>query len=240
MSMPVKPAYRLYKWLWAGLDWLYPPSCAGCSVKGERWCITCQENVALLSAPVCQKCGASSPRGDLCSNCVSRPLRINAIRCYASYSGVLKNAILRLKYSRDISLGESLANHLICLFRDLDWQVDMVMPVPLSRSRFAERGYNQASLLGRPLAMAVNLDYDTSIIRKIRETPSQVSLPLDKRLKNLDNAFLADESKVSGRSIMIVDDVVTSGATMEACAKALFFAGASDVYGIALARTRGD
>jgi ComF family protein len=163
-------------------------------------------------------------------------MQITAIRCYAAYDRSLKKAILSLKYHRNISLGESLASHLISLLNDLGWEIELVVPVPLSTLRYSERGYNQASLLGRPLAMAQNLDYDTSVLKKIVDTPSQVSLPLDRRLHNLKNAFYADTGKASGKSILIVDDVVTSGATMEACASALFAAEASSVFGLALAR----
>jgi ComF family protein len=112
----------------------------------------------------------------------------------------------------------------------------MVTPVPLSVARQAERGYNQASLLARPLALAASLPFQPQALRKIRETPSQVGLTVEQRRGNVRDAFQANPGMVSKKIVLVIDDVTTSGATFEACSWALFEAGARKVYGLTLAR----
>jgi ComF family protein len=129
-----------------------------------------------------------------------------------------------------------LAGPLISLLGGLHWAVDLVAPVPLSAARQAERGYNQAALLARPLALAVGLSYQSQALRKIRETPSQVGLSADQRRDNVQDAFQAAPGIVRDKSVLVIDDVITSGATFEACVQALFDGGANRVYGLSLAR----
>jgi len=159
-----------------------------------------------------------------------------ALRSWAVFSGPLRQALHRLKYARDIALGETLAQPLIELFLNLGWQVDLVVPVPLSRARHEERGYNQAALLARPLALACGLSYRPKTIQKTRETLSQVGLTKSGRRDNVKDAFFAPSSQVQGKRILVIDDVTTSGATIEACAQALTVGGAERVYGLTLAR----
>jgi ComF family protein len=118
----------------------------------------------------------------------------------------------------------------------LNWAVDLVAPVPLSAARQAERGYNQATLLARPLALATGLAYQPQALRKIRETPSQVGLSADQRRDNVQGVFWANPGIVLDKSVLVVDDVITSGATFGACVQALIDGGASRVYGLSLAR----
>jgi competence protein ComFC len=151
----------------------------------------------------------------------------------------LRNALHRLKYERDIALGETLARPLITLLQDLNWEVDFVTAVPAGIARRAERGYNQASLLALPLALGSGLPYHSRVLSKKSGTPSQVGLSLAERRANVAGAFQARPDKIQGiqgKRVLVVDDVTTSGATMEACAAALSKAGASRVYGLTLAR----
>ena len=130
-----------------------------------------------------------------------------------------------------------MSNYLIQLFTSLDWDIDMIMPVPLGVARLKERGYNQAVLIARPLALRMNLPCETKGLHRVRETRSQVGLSIDQRRENVRNAFQANKEKVSERRILLIDDVATSSATLDACATALLEAGASNVRGITLART---
>jgi ComF family protein len=122
-----------------------------------------------------------------------------------------------------------------CL-QNLHWQVDTVIPVPLGIARFAERGYNQASLLARPLAWGLGLDFLPGVLSRVRETRSQVDLTGAERKLNVKGAFQANRDLIAGRKILIIDDVATSGATIDACATALLEGGACQVYGLTLAR----
>jgi ComF family protein len=150
----------------------------------------------------------------------------------------VRNAIHRLKYRRDIALGEVLARPMIECFQSVGWQVDLVTPVPLGVARYAERGYNQAALLARPLALSCGLRYASQALIKIKDTRSQVGLGIEQRRENVAGAFMAQNRFVEGRSVLVVDDVTTSGATLEACAVALMSAGAKMVYCLTLARAR--
>lgn len=119
---------------------------------------------------------------------------------------------------------------------DLKWEVDLVTAVPSGIARRAERGYNQASLLALPLALGSGLPYRSRALSKIAETRSQVGLNPYERRANVAGAFQATSDEVRGKRVLVIDDVTTSGATMEACAAALTKAAASQVYGLTLAR----
>jgi competence protein ComFC len=148
----------------------------------------------------------------------------------------LRLAIHRLKYKKDLGLGEALSIHLIDLLHMFNWPIDLITAVPLSVNRLAERGYNQSSLLARPVALAQKVPYQPKAICRARETVSQVGLSASKRQENVYNAFVANPSMVSGKVVLILDDVTTTGATLHNCSSALLRAGAKMVYGLTLAK----
>jgi ComF family protein len=160
----------------------------------------------------------------------------SALRAWAVFDGPLRNALHRLKYKGDVALGEILARPLISMLQDLKWGVDLVTAVPIGIARRAERGYNQAALLALPLAMGCGITYAPQALSKIRETRSQVGLNVVQRLENVSGAFLAHAKYVREKCVLVVDDVTTSGATIEACSSALLIAGAREVFGLTLAR----
>jgi competence protein ComFC len=172
-----------------------------------------------------------------CENCISTPRPYVALRSWAVYTGPLRQAILRLKYHRDIAMGEILARPLVTSLEKLNWPVDLVVPVPASLARLKERGYNQVSLLARPVGLGLNIPYRSQALRKVRETRSQVGLTAEERRKNVKDVFRAEQRTVKGRTILVVDDITTTGSTVEECAKALCRAGARQVYGLTLARS---
>lgn len=229
--------YTLYQWIWKAIDWVYPPVCGGCGTAGVRWCTECQRSLQRIHGNLCPCCGMPVNTNAVCSKCKERPLFINGLRAYAHYSGALRNAIHRLKYQRDITLAETLASFLVELYRENPWQIDLVVAVPLGVVRRKERGYNQAAMIAYPFALAVRVPYSGRAIQRVRETASQVDLGFAQRLENVKNAFWADPQKVAGKTILVVDDVTTTGATLNACAEALKNAGANAVYGFVVART---
>lgn len=234
--MPGRLAYQLYHLFWTSLDWLYPPACGGCDQRGERWCRNCQQSVETIQGPLCPLCGQSQPNGEMCIRCQSTSPHYHALRSWAVFNGKIRNALHRLKYRRDVSLGEALAKPLSEYLGRLDWQVDMVVPVPLGVTRMAERGYNQAALLARPLALACDVSFRPQSLWRARETRSQVGLSAISRRENVAGAFRAKPDLVEKRNVLLVDDVTTSGATLDSCAHALLAAGANKVYGLTLAR----
>jgi ComF family protein len=158
------------------------------------------------------------------------------MRSWAIFEGPIRHAIHSLKYYRNVALGDVLARDLVTYVRELGWQVDMVVPVPLGRQRMKERGYNQAGLLAMPVSFVQNWYYSPQAVTRIRETRSQVGLSEMERKENISGAFRAEPGRVSGKMILLMDDVTTTGATMAACSEALKKAGAKAVYALTLAR----
>jgi len=239
LTVPVgigRLVYRLYHLAWAGLDWLYPPECGGCGGLGARWCQTCQQQTERVPEQVCLRCGRPVPDGDECENCRKHPPHYTALRSWALYRGPVRRAIHRLKYEGDISLGERLAQPLIELLAAVNWQVDLVTPVPSGINRLTRRGYNQAALLALPLALGSAVEYQPQALVKTKDVRSQVGLNAAQRRLNVQEVFQAQPAQVRGRSVLVVDDITTSGATLDACAAALLTAGASQVYGLTLAQ----
>lgn len=231
-----RPAAWLYHFLWNALDWVFPPHCGGCDQLGERWCDRCQAQIVHLPDLLCPVCGIPQSSGLLCVDCSNQRPAYQALRSIGYYSGPLRKAIIRLKYSRDLGLGEALAGHLSHLLMELNWQIDLVTSVPLSKGRLRQRGYNQAAVLATPVALAIHKRFQPVLLRKTREAPSQVGLSANDRRKNVDGAFVAGKMESGARQILVIDDVTTTGSTMNACARALLDAGAESVYGLTLAR----
>ncbi len=236
MSTPRRLAYRFYQGFWTGLDWIFPPQCGGCGVKGARWCPDCQQGTQVISASICPCCGQLQANAGLCFSCRKNPPHYSAVRSWAAFRGPLRQAIHSLKYKRNVGLGEILSRQLLERLETLKWPVDLVAPVPLGVARLAERGYNQADLIARPLAMGMGISYKPRALSKTRDTRSQVDLSAAQRRQNVSGAFHALAELVKNQRILLVDDVMTSGATLDACAAACLDAGAQQVYGMTLAR----
>jgi len=230
--------YRIYKYAWAGLDIFFPPHCGGCNLPGSRWCFQCQVSVQKLPNEICIQCGRPFIFQAKCPECEYDAPAYDELRSWAYYEGPIKKAIHSLKYRGDITLGEILARPLINIVENQAWVPDLVLPVPMGDERLSTRGYNHATLLARPVAYAIGKPFYPRCLQKIRETSTQVGLSLSDRLTNVKGAFQAAEKYVNGKLVLIVDDVTTSGATMEACASALKESGAIAVYGLTIARTR--
>jgi ComF family protein len=234
--LPGNLAYRAYQLFWEMLDWLYPPNCGGCGKPGTRWCGDCALNTIEIEPPICPICGNPNYNEEPCRRCLaSRPL-FTSMRSRAIYHGAIREAIHKLKYGHELGLGEVLARMMISSLQKLNWSLDIITSVPLGLVRFEERGYNQATLLARPIALSQKIPFSQRILSRIRETQTQVGLTIKERQENMEGAFWADSKLAEGNNILVVDDVATSGATLNACAKALLEAGAVKVYGFSLAR----
>ncbi|MGZ9165981.1 MAG: ComF family protein [Anaerolineales bacterium] len=141
-----------------------------------------------------------------------------------------------MKYQRNIGLGEMLAMQMVDFFHSLQWQVEAILPVPLGKKRLKERGYNQVGLVARPLAYNVGIEYISWALQKTRETRSQVGLSAAQRHENVKHAYQADSLAVKGKSVLLMDDVATTGSTISACTASLLSAGAKEVYILTIAR----
>ena len=238
MSTPTRLALRLYQGFWAGIDWIYPPICAGCGKVGTRWCEKCSSSVILVEPPVCPVCGDFQVREQVCQQCSESLPHFNALRSWAVFEGALREAIHRFKYDRDLSLGDLFSRPMIELVYKMNWPIDLVIPVPLSQRRFNERGYNQSAFLARPIALGINVPYSSKSLKRNRDTRTQVGLNAEERRKNVAHAFKAEPVLVLRKNILVIDDVTTTGSTINACAAALIQAGSKNVYGLTLARAK--
>jgi len=218
------------------VDLVFPPTCGGCKASGVRWCQNCQEQTKKISPPICDLCGQITQADKVCKRCLASPPHFTAVRSWAEFGGPIRNALHDLKYRKNIGLGESLSQNLIFLLKQNHWEIDLVLPVPLGEERKNQRGYNQASLIAKPLASDLKLPYNPRILFRIRETISQVELSLAERQENVKEAFQTYRDHVHEKRILIIDDVTTSGSTLNACSKTLIDAGARAVYGLTVAR----
>lgn len=201
-----------------------------------RWCYACRKKVQRVTPPICPICGYPQAAGEECPRCITAPPHFAQLRSWAFFNGVIRKAIHRLKYQHDLGLGEVLSQYLVRAYLLQDWRIDIVIPVPLSLDRLAKRGYNQASLLAKPFALYLNINFCPQALARVRDTRSQVGLSAQERQNNVQEAFLAKPELVGSKQILVIDDVTTTGSTLNACAAALRVAGAAKVYCLTLAR----
>jgi ComF family protein len=231
-----RPVYSIYRFIWQSLDWLYPPRCGGCESAGTRWCSKCQASVILVKDRICPRCGNLQLHDHLCSDCSQKLPAYSKLRSWGVFDGQLREAIHRLKYQQDIALGDVFAQFLLSFLQDLQWKVDIIVPVPLSKMRLKDRGYNQSALLARPVALALGKPYRPGALERWRNTPSQVGPSKVERTFNVEGAFKAVDDLVQGKIVLLIDDVTTTGATIQASTISLMQAGAQEVLGLTLAR----
>jgi ComF family protein len=203
---------------------------------GHRICSECLGSIVPLAEPLCQQCGLPQSKAGICRQCQDQPPSFDALRSWSAFEGPLRNILHKLKYRRDVSLGDSLALPFATFVAALDWNPDILIPIPLSRLRHAERGYNQVGVVARPLSMALNIAYVPRALSKERETRTQVGLTGPERKENVRGAFRAHTPLVAGKSVLLLDDVATSGATLSAAAESLREGGAERVLAVTLAR----
>lgn len=158
------------------------------------------------------------------------------MRSWAVFDSPIQDALHTLKYRRNIGLGEALAAQIASDVRSLNWDIELVIPMPLGKKRMQERGYNQVALVAEPLAYELGWAYSSRALQKSRETRSQVGLNISQRRQNVDHAYQANPEMVKRKSILLMDDVSTTGSTVASSTKALLSAGARDVYVFTLAR----
>ncbi len=223
--------------MWTGLvDILFPPRCGGCQAEGSLWCQTCAASLVFVQPPTCDKCGEPNTVG-LCSKCQAQPLQIEAIYSAVVFDGQIRHAVHGFKYERQSSLAEPFGRLLAAYWQSRALHADWLIPVPLHAARQRERGYNQSELLARQLSRQVGVPTLPNGLRRTRATKVQMQLNAAERKINVAGAFQADDVRLRGRRAVVIDDVCTTGATLDACAIALLQAGAASVIGLTLART---
>jgi ComF family protein len=216
------------------LELVYPPRCAACGepAAAEPFCEVCAAAVDPLPSG-CARCGLPGPDA-LCGGCRVAPPAFDAVRAGGLFGGPLADAVHAFKYGNRPALGRPLGAWLAG--RAPLPEGALVVSVPLARGRRVARGYDQAALLADALARAAGRRRARRALARTRETPPQVGRSREERARNVAGAFAAAASEVGGRDVVLVDDVVTTGATADSAAEALRRAGARSVVVVALAR----
>jgi ComF family protein len=245
--------------------WLAEISDALVSVFFPAECRICEQLLTRASRmPICEECLASFvpwPAGceicgglmpgfqapekgpAICRICQDKTYAFGRARSYAVYEDALVRAILLLKFEQMTPLGMWFAQRLAELVhREAQLlAADVVVPVPLHRDRERERGYNQADLIARPLARRLRMPYKTVLLMRTKPRPDKQILSLEERWESVRGAFATRPgSRVDNLRVLLVDDVLTTGATLDACARALRKAGAKSVIGLTVARAKGN
>lgn len=158
------------------------------------------------------------------------------MRSWAVFDSTIQHGLHTMKYRGNMAFGEPIALQMAEFVSSLQWPIDILVPVPLGKKRLKERGYNQVALVARPLAYQLEWKYEPDALWKQRETRSQVGLSISQRNENVQDAYQADPKVVANKSVLIMDDVATTGSTISACTAALHSAGAKDVYVLTIAR----
>ncbi len=235
---PQRWVARLWVRFW---DLLFPPRCVGCGAWGEYLCPQCGLQVTLIEPPYCVRCGqpwraAWGPPGGVCPRCQRYPPAYRQARSYALMEGVVRQAVHELKYQRQWGWGEVMAEWLTWLVQREGWPIEAVVPVPLSQGRLQARGYNQAAWLAYPVARRLGVPYRGHALERFRETASQVGLGVAERWHNVAGAF-RPRGDLPFRAVLLVDDVMTTGATLHAAAQALLrFPAVEAVWAVTVAR----
>ncbi len=221
----------------AALDLLFPQKCLGCGEEGELLCHRCKLGLPRIVPPVCPKCGRPQASGIICPTCVAWRNSIDGIRSPFKFEGLMRQAVHQLKYKNLRSLARPLAELLEVYLISYPVPGDVIVPVPLHPKRLRERGYNQSQILAHELSKLLNLSLIDDCLTRVKYVlPQAQTKSVDERTRNVKDAFFCPNSKLRNARIFLIDDVSTSGATLDACASALKTAGAFSVWGVVLSR----
>lgn len=220
-------------------DCIFPKFCVGCGLEGSWLCSDCAREIIAVTSQVCPHCHKLSPSGKYCLKCAKKYV-LKGIICAAYYEeGPLKELIHNYKYNHVTELTEILGGFMYAaaVKNPSTSKGDILISfTPLHRKRLAQRGYNQAQLLAETVGLKLGLPV-ADLLTKNRNTKRQVILHGDERRKNLENLFnVKSDINIKNKIIILVDDVMTTGTTLNECAKVLKVAGAKEVWGLVIAR----
>lgn len=232
----------------AAADVVFPPACLACRASTEAagaLCAACWAQVRFIERPYCERLGIPFAAdlgndGLLSPEAVANPPVFARARAVAHFDdGPLRQLVHRLKYSDRMELAKPLGAWMVRAGSEILAEADLLVPVPLHRARLARRGFNQASVLAQAISARCGVPVDPFILARVKPTPPQVGLSRSQRALNMQGAFrvdIGDAPRIEGRAIVLVDDVVTSGATVNAASRALLRAGAKRVDVLVFAR----
>ena len=234
MSAIIAAASGILRRPW--LDWLMPPRCGGCRQLGGWLCLRCRQRVRRLEEPLCPRCGREVEFSTDNCGCRERLRALKRARAAAAYEGPLESAIHRFKYEGWRSLAPALGGLVADRLAVEGLPAALLLAVPLHERRLRSRGYNQSELLAKELRRRFGLVGGSRWLVRLRDTPPQVGLDRLHRQANVAGAFAWRGPSLAGRPVILVDDVATTCATLEACAAAVRTAGSGIVHGVTVAR----
>lgn len=216
-----------------------PTICVLCQKKTEsiKICLECLEKYRILSEQVgqCKRCHTFGVRANVCDVCRRWPNYLRSVKSCFPYEGAIKEAIAYYKYQKEPWRGKILAESLVSLIPS---DIEYIVAIPLHRKREQDRGYNQSYLLAETVAEQLDIPIFRGLVRH-RHTTTQVGLSKHARHENLDGAFsVKDENLIKDKRVLLIDDVMTTGSTIEHCARVLHDAGAKSIDGAVLATSR--
>ena len=221
----------------AALDLVFPPRCAGCGRDGEFLCSACSGSLTVALAPRCPCCWRPGPQARLCLPCQAHPPAFDGLRSAFVYDAAARQLVHALKYRGTTALAAPMASLLAEAVRRHDLDADVIVPVPLSGLRQRTRGYNQAAALAVALGRRLDTPVLPKALKRRRHTPAQArSADAEARRRNVVGAFALRQPEIAGLRVLLLDDVTTTGATLEACAAVLKLGGARFVWAFAFAR----
>ena len=225
------------------LDSLLPPQCLNCNAAVDapgNLCAACFQNFTFITQPCCERCGVpfegAAIEDLVCGSCLKDPPSFTRARAVFVYSEHSRALVLKLKHGDRTDAAPHLARWLQRAGAELIASCDVIVPVPLHRWRLLIRTYNQAALLANALGRLTGKPVLVEQLRRVKATPSQGKMDRVARRRNVARAFAASGDKIAGKRVLLIDDVLTSGATAGACARCLLEEGAASVDVLVLAR----
>lgn len=228
-------------------DILFPRRCPVCDEivlpRGSLICPECVKILSFVKGPVCKKCGKEvfSDRLEYCFDCTKHTRSFESGRALINYNDAAKDSMVKIKYKNK---REYIDFYTEAICRRYGKQIarmraDVLVPVPVHPSRMKTRGYNQAELLARGIGRSLGIPVRSDLLRRSRKTAPQKELNPAERLKNLEQAFEAEGNFVGIETVILIDDIYTTGSTIEACTRALKRAGVKTVYFLTICIGRG-
>jgi ComF family protein len=222
------------------LDFGLPPRCAGCGTivaDVHSFCTDCWTQIEFLGETGCATCGMplQATEASTCGACLAKPPRIARTRAAVAYNDLSRGLAIRLKYGRKVAIARTMARYMAPLVGSSAEPI--LVPVPLHRTRLWQRGFNQSALVASELSRRLKVPAHHWALRRLRRTPPLKGMSPLQRRKTVAGAFeVKDKAAVAGKTVILIDDVLTTGSTAEACARTLQRAGAARVELITWAR----